>query len=470
MVQAQRLLVAPIQGQRTQRAQGTAGAVKHRHSGKRQAPCGQRHVLPIPGPHRYEHLAGQFHRSRTIVDQSFRVRQTGHSQHNDIDAWIACQHAGELPDDVEITGPGGERGIERIEGAADAGNRRQRLSRFQREVGQRNVEAVRAIGQNAAHRARHADDRGARIGRIIARPAMIGQQAGAEKQVVCVVAANHAILPEHRVIHRIVADQRTGMRQRGLAADVGGTGLHHQARFAQLRRAPHGGAKPRTMGETLGKQGDHTGVAIFDQVFEALDVVNVGLVAGADHQTEADAALLRTVDHRGCQRPALRHQTDRTGEQGARQKTGRAEQIDAGVAVDITKAIRPQEADPMRARQRHQRQFACLAFSAGLGEAAADHRDRLHALGATLGQQRRDPGFGYHQQRGIDAARNRRQIGVAGQAADALKARIDRIDGAAIAMALQVFDEPSRHAVARRRIEGAALGTDDCDTAGVEQE
>ena len=324
--------------------------------------------------------------------------------------------------------------------------------------------------------------------------------------------AQHAILAQGSVHHGIITHQRSGVGQRALPCHRGCAGLHHHARLAGARGALHGGTKAPGIADGFGKHRDHAGVGVVNQMFHAIDIADIGLIAGGNHETETDAALLRAVENGAGYRTALRDKADVAGQQGALEQAGRAEQIDARVAVEVAIAVGADQAHAVLMCEGHESGFFSAARCAGFAIATADDRHCLDALGAAVGKRGGDLVPGDDQQRGIDRAGDRAHTRVAGQAGYGVEARVDRIDRAAaratrptradiahshparagsmragpapvcpirerrwgrvlrpISAAQQILDKAPRHAVARSGIKHAAAHANDGDTARIEE-
>jgi hypothetical protein len=196
-------------------------------------------------------------------------------------------------------------------------------------------------------------------------------------------------------------------------------------------------------------------------VIDEVGEFEVHLVAGRDQLGQADAARRGARQQRAQDAAALRDDADGAGREVVHlQGAGRREH---DVVGEVHQADRVRAEDAHRARGFDQMLLAPCAFRAGFGVAAGQHdgrrgaarREVAHGQVRTFGTEQHDADIRHRRQRC--------DVGVAGQFADAVDLRVHRIDVAGKAMLDQVGHRPAG------RLRGIGRGADDGDAAGPEE-
>ena len=125
--------------------------------------------------------------------------------------------------------------------------------------------------------------------------------------------AHHAELREHRVRHRVVTRDGSGVRLRRFAPERAAADLHHHDRFARLPGRLQSGKEAVRFVDALGISGDHVGIGIFRHPADHVAERHVGLVAGGDANRRAHAAVARLGVKMRAVRAGLARDTDAAG-------------------------------------------------------------------------------------------------------------------------------------------------------------
>ena len=351
----------------------------------------------------------------------------------------AAGHGRDLGRGVQRVGGNGKRQHFAHCGAALGRQRRQRQAMVARMVGHQNAYAARA-GENrnfgvAGQRARDRAD----IGDV--------------EHLLDGLRAVGAALGKHRVVDRVVAGQRAGMRGRGRGADFGASGLHDQHRLAGSGGLEQRQAQAVAVLARLDGRADHAGLGVVGEVVYALGDIDIGLVAGGDDLGETQAAQRSHAIGGRAEGAALRGQRDMAldGAQAV-ERGGERRRILVG-QVEQAQRVRAQHAHIGCAADVDQLLLQRLAGLVDLGKARSEDLHRFHALGHGFAQRGLDPGRGNDDHRLVDAAGHLADALVGLQTLDQGLALVDRVDSSLVA----AFAHETQHASANAlRVGGGA--------------
>ncbi|CUI33553.1 Uncharacterised protein [Achromobacter xylosoxidans] len=304
--------------------------------------------------------------------------------------------------------------------------------------GQFEARQPKAVGHQRAGPARRRQD-----GDTAPRqPAPAHQRRRNIEQIGKRLRADDAGFLEQRVIHGVGPRQRAGVRRRGLRARLGTAYLESHDRLAGPDRLARRGAKRGGVADGLDIERNHPGRRIIGQRADEIRQVQVDFVAGGDQLGKSDAAGGGARQQRAQNPPALRYQPDPAADQLIRRQGAAGRQRDAVGQVDQPDRVRPQ--DPHRAGGVAQFALPPRALLAGLriaagqddGGARADPGQFTDGLLGALRAEQHDGHVGRFRQRPY--------IGVAAQALDLGRLRVDGIDAPVKAMLAQIGDRPAR--------------------------
>ncbi|MNL26312.1 hypothetical protein D3C87_1478290 [compost metagenome] len=180
-------------------------------------------------------------------------------------------------------------------------HRHQGLRHLGLERGQLQVQRFAGVGYQHARAARDGHDRQfGTQGRGV-----VQQQARGVHHFREAAHAQRAVLPQARVIERVVAGQGACVRRGRGGSRAGAARLDGDHRLAgpcrALQRCAEGGGST----DVLDVQTDHAGAGIGHQVVDGFGGVHVALIAGGDPLAQADAAAQHDVHPIRAQRAAL---------------------------------------------------------------------------------------------------------------------------------------------------------------------
>ena len=287
-----------------------------------------------------------------------------------------------------------------------------------------------------------------------------GQQPGRDDEVFQAVDPDHAVLAEHRVDDRVVADQGAGVGAGDPGAGLAAADLDRDDRLALGEGLAREGEELTGVPDRLDEQGDDPGLLVVDEVAHDIGHRHHRLVAHGNQQADADVAGLGEGQHRAGQRPALQHDADRAAQQ--RGLDGEPVGGDAGRGVDEAVPVGAEDGEAPAAREVGHLPLELRPLLPRLGEAGGQQDNRADAVVGRLVEYGQDGRRRDHHEGEVDT---RRQVGDAGVAVLAVHrdaARVHQVHGPVELVELEVAEGapgPSR----------LVRGADQGDRPGVEQ-
>jgi hypothetical protein len=349
-----------------------------------------------------------------------------------------------VADDVHrvVLGPGGRQ---------RATERRQRL---RRELGDAAAAGRQRVDRQDAGPAAVADDR---------EPVTGHPEAGCEgghriEQLTQLEHPQHARAPEGRIVDRIGAGQRPGVRKRRPRPGRAAPGLDHRHRL----RATYGAGRRHELariGDALDVKHHRRGRLVEREEIQHVAEVDVGHIAQRDDAREAVAASARPIERRSGDRAGLGDQGDWPGLRGQLGEAG----VDAARRRDHAEAVGTDDAQRGGPRGVQHLLAQVRARAARFAKTGADdHR----GAAAHPGQLRHEAGDGRRRRCDHRQLRRDRQLGdrrVGQRRADRSLVRIDRHHRALETALGQIAGQ---HRADRA---GRVAGADQRDGAGREQ-
>ena len=160
---------------------------------------------------------------------------------------------------------------------------------------------------------------------------------------------------------------------------------------------------------------DHLGGVVLLPVLQEVVAGHVGAVAGADEGRQAEAAAAHLLQDRRAERAGLAEEAGPTARRHQRRQRGVQRHLRGG--VDDAEAVGADQPQAVGARQPDQLALPLAALLAGLGEAAGDHDQAVHALGGAVEHDV------LHR---LGRHRDDRDVDVAGDVADARRTPASR--------------------------------------------
>ena len=264
--------------------------------------------------------------------------------------------------------------IQRIVRSCEAGHQtaQGRRSRW-RKLGQAYARNVCSIGGDFANATGIGDDAKAARAKYT-RPR---DDIGGCEQLFDRSDADDAELPADSIEYAIVTDQRAGVRCGRLGRNLTRANLENDDGLADLQRPLGNSQKPGRTADGLDKKSDRPSMWIIDEVVEKRARVEISLIAGRDHITEADILLIGELgeEESGC--PALRH------DRNAAPPGGRPDGCRPGDSivgeVDEAEAVGTEQAYIMLARTLPELLLQIDASPACFGEARGQHHGGARA-------------------------------------------------------------------------------------------
>ena len=234
-------------------------------------------------------------------------------------------------------------------------------------------------------------------------------------------------------IVRPIADQRAGVRLRGLARLGAAARLHQHDRLAGGAGAAAGGEEFRRPADLLAVDRDHAGGAVVGQELDEIGAFEAGLVAGRDHVAERKAEAVGGALEVAEQAAALADEGDAVLDAALGLARVQHVQPDAVDVVGDAEAIGPHDRKP--GRPRGGGDGVLRRVIADLGKAGGEDHRRAD-LAARAGLDRLAHGRGRQGEDG--------EVDAFGQLVRAPEHRpaVDRLGGAADQMdiALEVVE------------------------------
>ena len=256
--------------------------------------------------------------------------------------------------------------------------------------------------------------------------------------------------------------QPARMGQGGRPAVVGRPELDHDHRLSGVLRRGTGGQKPLRLAHRLQIGDDDPGLRIGREILDIVGGLESGLVAAGDDVTHVHAALFEGALERHHQPAGLSDDGDGAGFGGLRPVVGHGDEL--GAAVEVAETVGAGNGDS-HFRDGGGELPAALDGNRirHLAEAGRNHRGATRPRGRSFAQYR------LHERRRHE---HRQMVGRLGQfgegpvapsAPDLLTPRVQRIDRAAIAVAVEIAP------AALRPVPRPVGGADDDHVARVEQ-
>ena len=295
-----------------------------------------------------------------------------------------------------------------------------------------------------------------------------GQPPAAESasvidHVLNVLDLDDAGLSESRLVERHRAAEIGRVRGRGFLPLLGVADLPHENGLPRGHcLLAHFDQAPRIL-ESLDVADDDFSLRVLHVVIHEIDGGNPDFIPGRDHLPEWQPAFQGgEVHHREPKAAALRDHADRPRVVVSiehRPETG----VDLVGNVDHALAVRPDDANVVLARDRHELLLQRYTLATHLGKTGAEDDDVGHALLPALAQHVGDARGVHQDEREIGNVRHVRERGVAAQARHFLIARIHGVELPLVAMALE---KPERLAA-----DGIEIlrGADDGNRARIEK-
>ena len=262
---------------------------------------------------------------------------------------------------------------------------------------------------------------------------LAGERLGVVEQVLHRAGADDAALLERRVVGRLGAGQRAGVRGDRLRAGAGRARLDRDDRLVAGDLAGDADElRPVADPFQIGHDGPRFG--ILGPGFHQVQLVDVGLVADAVEPREADALAHRQVEDRGAERARLRHE----GDPAAVGHAGRERCVELEHRVDDAQHVGAHHPHPIAVADFDDLLFERAALGADFAEAGRDDDRALEPALAALFHHRGHR-FVRHQDHGqihrIGAIQHR---WVRLQPQNVGGRRVDRIDATLVAISHDV--------------------------------
>ena len=233
-------------------------------------------------------------------------------------------------------------------------------------------------------------------------------------------------LLEERVVHPVGTGQRAGVRHRRLGARLGATDLERHDRLAVARRLQRRGAKLGRIAHRLDVERDDLGRVVVGEVVDEIRQLEVDLVARRDELRQSDPARRGTRQERAEDAAALRDDADPAhGKVIHLERTGRRQHDAVG---EVHQADRVRAEDAHRAGGLDELLLAARAVLAGFGVAAGQHDRRGGTAGGQVAHRQVRAFRAEQDDAHVRGSGQRCHVLVAGEIADAIHLRVDRID------------------------------------------
>ncbi len=260
------------------------------------------------------------------------------------------------------------------------------------------------------------------------------------------VDPHHAQRLGHRIEAGERARQRSGMGERGLAALLRAADLDRHDRLAGIARIFAGALEFVGLPDRLDEAADHLDVGIIHQIADVVGGAEPDLVAGGERIAHRDGAARQGAIERHDDAAALSHDGGRPARHAADAVVRNGQQVVRGRQVAVAIWTRYRDAGVLDGAPQRLGERAAFRIAA-FAEAAGEHRRAAGAGCARRrdGLRRRRPRHQHHHM--IGRLRQIAQRRIAGLAVPHRRvARIDRIDLAGEAGALQRAPHPARPA------------------------
>ena len=349
-------------------------------------------------------------------------------------------------------------GGDHVDGIPDGGGGRQEAPelrfRFVRELGHLHALFADGVGAHDAGAAGVRDDGDP----VALRNRAVGEDLGGCEEILEGELADDARLAQERVGGEVGACK---------TARVGGCGGGACGRAARLE-CEHGLLLGEARGDAAEVCGILDGLHVekdLPDVFVPLPVfkrglgVHVGLVADRNELREAEVEVAENVEDAPTERTGLGDEADVAA---LGQRFGKAGvHAHGGMRVDDAETVRPHAAHAVAADAFEKLGLEPGAFSPRFLEACGDHAQALDALFVALVDRLKHEACVHDDDGKVHFAGNVEHRRIGGQAFDDAALRVDRIDGAGVAVFTQALHDV--------RADGVLLGggADDRDRAGL---
>ena len=336
-----------------------------------------------------------------------------------------------LHGDVEVR-PARAPGVERVDRRqarveqgleVPGGGRRELRQRHAVVGGQVDQELALAAGVVDRHQA------------AVAEPVRLREHDEARGELVHVARAVHAVAVEDRVVDRVLARDRTRVRDGQLRRELGAPDLQRDDRDAARARALERAHEARGIARRFHEQAHRARARHLERVVEVLVHRDRELLAGRDDQVEVDAFL--AVDDAAHARARMADVGD-VAAAGVHARTEAAAPDAVGEVVEAH-AVRAADDEAGLADLREQ-PLAQRRIGVALDHQRGHHRRRSRAVRdyvVECGVHARVGDGEYHV---FDRFGQRRERRIAGHAEHRLAAGVDGIEAALVAALQQVFE------------------------------
>ncbi len=392
------------------------------------------HHWPLRAAH-HDHLAGCPGHRGHVADQPAQVggsAQQRDLEHDRIDAGVGLQHRQDAGQHAGIGEHlGGE--IDRVRRGREVGQRgAQDRGGLGAELGGHQSHVRAEVHRQHAEAARVGEDRHPRP-----RRAVVQEGLGQGEQLGGIGAADRAPVVEHRVVDRVLARERAGVRGGGAAAGRAPARLQHEHRHPASMRARERLAQPRRVLHVLEIQAGHARLGILHDLGEDLGGLHVRLVAGAHPVVEAEARGARhLVEHAGHRSALADHRDGADREVGVEEGRGEGRHQTRGQVSDAL-AVGADDAQPGARGEGAEPRLRGAASLSHLGEAAAEDDGGLHAPGRGGLQRLLHALRRHHHHREVHRIGDRGERRKRGQALHGGARGVHRIDAPRVAVTEQ---------------------------------